>query len=153
MVEHHVKHQADAALCSLTGQLFKVLHRAETRVNGAVVCNVVAVVALGRREEWVEPDVVHAQLLQVIQLGGHAAQIAHAVAVGIVKGLEIALVDNAFVEISHGYSLQSLLEYCGNRLAVLDVDAGIEGHAFVAGRLGDNEYRRLRMPCRCNFIW
>ena len=101
VVKDHVQHHADAAAFGLPAQRLEVLHRAKARVDRAVVGHVIAVVALGRDEEGGHPDIVHAQRLQVVQLGGHAGQVAEAVAVGVAEGLGIDLVDHALAEIVH----------------------------------------------------
>ena len=102
VVKHHVQHHADIARLGLAAQRLKVLHRAESGVNIAVIGHVVAVIALGRDEKRGHPDIVDAQRFEVIQLGGHAAQIAQSVAVRVTERLGINLIDNAFAEIVHG---------------------------------------------------
>ena len=54
-------------LVSLADQGVDVGKRAEPRVNIAVIGDVVAGVGLGRRVERVEPDRVHAEVVQVGQ--------------------------------------------------------------------------------------
>ena len=44
-----------------------------------------------------KPDHIHAQLLQVVQLGGDAWQVADAVAIGVFEGAWIDLVDDSFL--------------------------------------------------------
>ena len=101
VVEHHVQHQADAALVRLPDEGLQVLHRAETGVDGAVVGHVVAVVMLRRGEEGGQPEVIHPQVLEIVQLGGHAGQVAQAVAVGVAKRFGVDLVDDFILKICH----------------------------------------------------
>ena len=101
VVEYHVQHQADAPFLCGSSQRVKILHGAIPGVNGPVIGHVIAVVVLGRNEEGCQPDVVHTQLLQVIQLLGYAPQLAQAVAVGVQKGLGVNLIYNTFFEILH----------------------------------------------------
>ena len=72
VVKHHVQHDADVMGLRLGHQFLEVGHGAIPRVNGPVIGHVVAVVVLGGDEEGGKPDVVHTQLLQVVQLGGDA---------------------------------------------------------------------------------
>ena len=101
VVEHHIQHQADAPPVGLLSQLFKVLHGAVAGVDGPVVRHIIAVVVLRGNEEGGQPDVIHAQLLQVIQLLGYAPQLAQTVAVGVQEGLRVNLIHNTFLEILH----------------------------------------------------
>ncbi len=61
----------------------KSLHRAERRIDVAVVGDVVAVVAAGRRIERQEPQRGDAEVAQVIELLGQAGEVADAVAVAV----------------------------------------------------------------------
>ena len=75
-------------------QVIGVLQGAEQRVHVPVVGHVIAAVLLRGDVERGEPHRVHTELLQVGQLGGHAGQIAHAVAVRIREGPGVDLVDH-----------------------------------------------------------
>ena len=61
VIENHVEHHAYAVASQGADKLVEVLHRSHRRVDVAVVRDVVAVVALRRREERTEPDVVDPQ--------------------------------------------------------------------------------------------
>ena len=98
VVEDHVEHGADAVGPQGRGELVEVLHGAHGGVHGAVVGDVVAVVVPGRGVEGVEPDVVHAEGGDVGDFVDDAAQIPHAVAVGVSEGLGIDLIDDGVVE-------------------------------------------------------
>ena len=95
VVEHHVHHDADAAPVGGGDQLLEVRHGAVSRIDGAVVRHVIAVVHLRRYVDRRQPDGVDAQLLQIVQPPRHAGQIAVAVAGAVLKTLRINLVDDA----------------------------------------------------------
>ena len=46
VIEYHVKHQPDAARLCCANECVHVLHRAETRVDGTVVRDIVTIVVL-----------------------------------------------------------------------------------------------------------
>ncbi len=59
-----------------------------------VVGDVVAVVAQGRGEEGQEPEAGDAEVLQVVESRDEAGEVADAVAVGVLKGADVQLVDD-----------------------------------------------------------
>ena len=67
---------------------------AEPGVDLAVVGHVVAGVVLGGGVERGQPDRVHAEFAQVVQLGGDSRQVADPVAVRIGEGAGVDLVDH-----------------------------------------------------------
>ena len=66
---------------------------AEQGIHVAIVADVVTEVLHRRREERREPDPVHAQAGDIVQLFEHTLQIADAVAVGVEKTAGIDLID------------------------------------------------------------
>ena len=109
VVEHHVQHDADVVGLRLVYQLLEVGHGAISGVNGPVVCHVIAVVVLGGDEEGGEPDVVHTQLLQVVQLGGDPLQVPQTVPVGVQEGLGVDLVYHTVAKVFHGVIPHSMV--------------------------------------------
>src|SRR5690606_37902358 len=75
-------------------QVVDVGEGAEQRVDRPVVGDVVAAVGHRRGVERAQPDRVDPQLDQVVEPGGHARQVAHAVAVGVGEAPGIDLVDH-----------------------------------------------------------
>ena len=63
-------------------------------MDGAVVGDVVAVVAQRRGVEGQQPDRRDAQRLDVVELGDHPLEIADPVAIGVVERLDVGLVDD-----------------------------------------------------------
>ena len=94
VVEHHVQHELDATGPCLVRELLEVGHGAKQGLDGAVVCHVVTVVVLGTHEEGRDPQHVNAQLSQVVQLGGDAAQVTDAVAVRVAERANVNLIDD-----------------------------------------------------------
>ena len=94
VVRHEVHDHADAGLVRGGDHLVRVRERAEPRVHGAVVRDVVAGVVLRGEVEGREPDRVHAELGQVVEARGDAAQVAHAVPVRVREGARVHLVDH-----------------------------------------------------------
>ena len=124
VVEHHVQHQADAAPVRLADKLLQILHRAVARVNGTVVGHIIAVVALGRGEERRQPEIVNAQVGEVVQFRGDALQIAEAVTVRVHEGFRVNLVDNFIFKIIHGTHLTK----SSNAFLFADADGQHKGH-------------------------
>ena len=101
VVEDHIEHDVDAARFRLAAEALKIGHRAVNRVNGAVIGDVVAVVALRRGINRIEPEIIHAERLQIIELADDARQVADAVAVAVAERFGINLVNDLVFEI-HG---------------------------------------------------
>ena len=89
-----VEQHPDAALAGRGHQLDHVLVGAVARGDGEVVGHVVPGVDERRGEAGVEPDHVDAERGDVVEVVDHAAQVAHAVAVGVGERLRIDLVDH-----------------------------------------------------------
>ena len=94
VVQHVVQVNLDVPVVRLRQQAVQVGQRAQARVDGGVVRHVIAVVGHGGVDGR-EPQGADAQLLQVVQLVGQAAQVAPAVAVAVCKGVDQQLVGDA----------------------------------------------------------
>ena len=68
---------------------------AEERVHVAVVGHVVPEVGLGRRVERADPHGVDAEPDEVVEAGRDPVEVAHAVAVGVLEGTGVDVVDDA----------------------------------------------------------
>ena len=123
VVEHHIQHQANAALVCLADEFFQIFHRAVARVNGTVVGHIITVVALGRGKKRGQPEIVNAQVGEIIQLGRDALQIAEAVTVRVHEGFRVNLVDNFIFKIIHGTHLTK----SGNAFFLADDDGQHKG--------------------------
>ena len=94
MVGHQVHRDLDAARVRGLDQPVQRLHAAEQRVDVARIGDVVAVVGHRRHHHRVEPDRVDAERLEVVQPGGHAVEVADAVAVAVAERPRIHLVEH-----------------------------------------------------------
>src|SRR6202030_3121818 len=83
----------------------EIVERSEVRIYVVVIGNVVTVIAHGRWIKREEPERGDAKFLEVIELFDQPAKIADAVAVTVVKGFNMELVDDGvFVPKSvHGW--------------------------------------------------
>ena len=84
----------EAAAVRLAQERPKVAQRSVGRMDLAVVGDVVAVVAQRRRIEGQEPQGGDAELLQVVELLDEPTEVADAVAVAVVEGPHVQLVDD-----------------------------------------------------------
>ena len=94
VVDHQIHHDLQTAPVRLGEQLVHVLQRAEQRVDVLVVGDVVAVVVLRRPVDRGQPQHVHAKISQIIETAGDALQVADAVAVRVLEGTRVDLVDH-----------------------------------------------------------
>jgi hypothetical protein len=83
--------------------LLEIAHGSVKRRDGMEVGDVVPVVAEGRRIEREQPQAVHTQILNIIQPVQKAPEVADAVVVSVLEGLDVQLVeDRVFVPESDG---------------------------------------------------
>jgi hypothetical protein len=100
VVRDEVDEHADAAPVRLLEQMVEVVERAEDRIDVAVIGDVVAEIGHRGAIEGREPHRVDAQrrrrsVVQMVEAPRDAAQIAHAVAVRVLKGARVDLVEDA----------------------------------------------------------
>nr|BBJ55753.1 hypothetical protein SAVMC3_83820 [Streptomyces avermitilis] len=98
VVHHEVDDHAHAALVGRVHELDEVGQVTELGQHRGVVGDVVAAVAQGGLEERRQPQAVHAQPLQIVQLGGQALQVADTVAVAVLEGADQDLVEDGAFE-------------------------------------------------------
>ena len=94
MVDDQVHDEAHAAFVDVREQAVEVRERPKHRVDVVVVGDVVAVVGLRGGVDRREPQDVHAEPLHVVQLLSDAFEVPEPVAVGILEGARIDLVDD-----------------------------------------------------------
>ncbi|MNJ31191.1 hypothetical protein D3C77_258180 [compost metagenome] len=70
----------------------KILHRAKLLHDIAIVANIISVVMARRFINGAKPQYIDAQLLQVIQLGDNAFEIADPVAIAVFKADRVNLI-------------------------------------------------------------
>jgi hypothetical protein len=73
----------------------EVGHGAVIGMDGPVVRHVVAVVTQGRGEEREQPETIHPQLFQIIEAAGQPGKVPDAVAVTVLEGPHVKLVEDS----------------------------------------------------------
>ena len=94
VVHDEVDDDPDAAGPSGAHELDEVAVGPETGVDTEEVRDVVAVVLAGGRIEGHEPEARHAEVVEVLDALGHAADVAGAVAAPVVEGLDVCAVED-----------------------------------------------------------
>ena len=94
VIDDEVHHDLQAAPVRLGEQLVHVVERAEQRIDVLIVGDVVAVVILRRPVDRGQPHHVHAEICEVVETAGDALQVADAVAVRVLEGTRVDLVDH-----------------------------------------------------------
>ena len=79
------------------GELVEIVHGAELRVDVAVVVHVVAAVGKLGRVERAQPDGIHAEFGEVVDLLGDACDAAQARTAGVLEGTRVHLVDHGLL--------------------------------------------------------
>lgn len=95
VVQHHIQHDTNSSRLRLGHQLVEIVERAVGGIDSGIVGHIVAVIHLRRDVKRRQPDSVNAELLQIVEAGGHAAQIAGAGPGGVLETLWIDLINNA----------------------------------------------------------
>src|SRR5712664_462717 len=94
MVDDKIENDFDVALFPFGDEAIEIRKRAIHRIDVFVVGNVIAEVDLRRRKARGNPNSVDAKILQVIELGGDALEIADAVVVAVSEAARIKLVED-----------------------------------------------------------
>jgi hypothetical protein len=81
VVEHHVEHNMQIVLLRLGQQMVEILERSVLRIDCFVVGDVIPEIDLRRWIDGREPDGVHAEMLQIVEVLRDAVQVANAVAI------------------------------------------------------------------------
>ncbi len=127
VVEHQLGDHAQAPLVGLVEQLRHVVDAPVRGVHAHVVGDVIAAVAQRRRVERQQPQRGDAEVAQVVELADEAGEIAHAVAVGVVKGAHVQLVDQR-VHVPGRVARQAAGPACRALLAVLRISQVHDAH-------------------------
>ena len=94
VVDDQLGQHADAVRVRRVDEALEVVERAVHRVDRRVVGDVVAVVPERRRVEGQQPQAGDAEVVQVGELLGQPGKVADAVAVAVVEGADVGLVDD-----------------------------------------------------------
>src|ERR1700676_711418 len=95
MIGNKIKQDLQAQLMRMYHEPVEVVERPKYRRDGARVGDVVAEVGHRRRIDWRYPHGVHTKHSQVFQSRRDARKIADSVAVFVLKGSRINLIDHA----------------------------------------------------------
>ena len=97
MIRHDVDHNLDAPLVGGPGELVEVVHGAELRVNVAVVIHVVAAIGELGRVERAQPDGIHTEFGEIVDLLGDTGDATQARTTGVLEGARVHLVDHGLL--------------------------------------------------------
>jgi hypothetical protein len=97
VVDDEVQYQPYPALSSLQSQLGEVTEATETVVDSVIVGDIIAIVAIGRGMDRVEPQTCDAQPREVVEPADQPLQVAVAVAIGVLEGLHVDAIDDRFL--------------------------------------------------------
>ena len=94
VVDHQLDHDLHAARVRGGQESLELLQRAVLRMHVAIVGDVVTVVAQRRGKERQKPQAGDPEILQVVELLQKSREVADAVVVAVVEGLDVQLVDD-----------------------------------------------------------
>jgi len=94
VVDDQLDHDLHVAGVGFVEELLEVGDGAVGGIDVGVVGDVVAVVAEWRGEEGENPEAGDAKILEVVELGDEALEVADAVGVGVGEGADVQLVDD-----------------------------------------------------------
>jgi hypothetical protein len=95
VIGHQIEHELDAHVMKCIEETIEVCELSESRVNGAVIGDVVAEIHVLGRVDRREPDRVHSQPRQVLDALEDAAKVAKAIPGGVAKASGVDLVEDA----------------------------------------------------------
>ena len=97
MIDNEFGDDPQAAPLGFDDEAAEILHGPEIGIDGAVVGDVIAVVAAGRGIERQQPQRGDAEVLQIAELFGQPCEIADAVIVAVGKGFDVKLIDDGIL--------------------------------------------------------
>ncbi len=106
MVDHQIDEDSNSSVVRLPGEADEIPERAQPRIDGIIIRDVVAVVTVGATVERQQPDAGGPERLDMVEPVCQALEIATAVTVGVHEGLHVdAINDGVLVpEIEHRFS-------------------------------------------------
>ena len=94
VVDDQVHQNKHVPLLRLRDQAFHVLHGAEPRVDRVVIRDIIPLICQRRFIDGRQPQDIHAQIFQIIQLLDNPGNISDPVPVAVVKALRVDLIGN-----------------------------------------------------------
>jgi hypothetical protein len=106
VVDDQIDDHLDAEVLGLVQQLGEVAERPQARVDVVEVGRVVPVVVPGRRVDRMQPQARHTEPRQVVQAPDQPPDVAYAIAVRVLEGVDVGAVHDGFLiptVTTHGY--------------------------------------------------
>src|SRR6266513_5585905 len=98
VINDQLRDDAQPALMRGVEERAKIVECSVVRINIVIIGDVVAVIAQRRWIKGQEPDGGDAELLEIIELLDQSTEVADAVAIAVMEGLDVQLVnDRVFV--------------------------------------------------------
>src|SRR5574344_122740 len=94
VVHHQIHDNSNAPAFRFGNQMVHIRHRAEIRIDGAIVGNVIAIVGIGRSVNRRKPKDANAKVFQIVQLGNNSRDIPDAITIRIAKRARVDLIDH-----------------------------------------------------------
>lgn len=94
MIGNIIEQQLHAAGVNVGKQRVEIRESAENRIDVRIVADIVTEVGHRRRKDRRDPDRVHAEPFEIVELALNAAEITDAVAVAVFEGARINLINN-----------------------------------------------------------
>ena len=110
VIHHHLDDHPNLVVMGRLQEVLEIPQSAITRVDGAIVRDIVTVVAKRRREERHKPDGCDAEFLQIFQFLLNTLEVANPVSVCIIKGANVDLI-NYGVFVPEGLFLQQTARF------------------------------------------
>ena len=139
--------------------LDKVSGGAEPRAYAIEVADVVAVVAVGRAVERLQPDAGDTETVQVIEAPAQSLEVPDAVAVEVHVGGDVQAINNGVLEpvVVYGHR-DNLSKLCYGCLVIEDVDADYKRRLLVTmelftKRLVGGTVSALSLRKKCGAVW
>ena len=112
---HQVETNLHATLMGLIDQSNQIGIGTESRIYLVEIDDIIATIKPSRLKDRIEPEGVHTQRLDVIQLGSDTRQIANTIAISIHIGRWINLIEKCITQPSRSLLLFCLSRKCGCR--------------------------------------
>ena len=126
VVGHEVEQNLEPPPMGLHQQIVEIGQRAEARIDVAIVGDVIAEINHRRRVDGRDPDRVDAKADKIVEPPLDPLEVADAVAVGVLKGARVDLVDHARLPPENSERGRQLRRpYCGA------CSPGDESHSFT----------------------
>src|SRR4051812_41583639 len=94
VIDDELRQHLDVTRMRGLEERLEIVDRAVRWVDRLVRRDVVAVVLERRWIEWQQPDAGGTELLNVVELLDHTAEVAEAVAIGVAERLDVQLIDD-----------------------------------------------------------